>query len=53
MLNSNYVSLEKKLFPKNEYLSISEKPAWKALDKLSKANLSELSVEIFKNAKEK
>ena len=39
----------KKLFPKNKYLTISEAPAWSALDKLSKINLSQLSDDIIKN----
>ena len=37
MYNGNYVSLaKKKLFPSNKYLRISEKPAWTALNTLSK-----------------
>ena len=51
MLNSNDVRLEKKLFPKNKYLTISEKPAWSALEKLSKVNLNNLSLDILKNVK--
>tara|TARA_Y100001934_G_scaffold237550_1_gene289832 strand:- start:451 stop:591 length:141 start_codon:yes stop_codon:yes gene_type:complete len=39
----------KKLFPKNKYLTISEAPAWSALNKLSKINLSKLSDDIIKN----
>ena len=39
----------KKLFPKNRYLTISEKPAWLALNKLSKCNLSQLSNDLLKN----
>ncbi len=39
----------KKLFPRNRYLSISEKPAWSALDKLSQTNLSQLSKDLLKN----
>lgn len=39
----------KKLFPKNRYLRISEKPAWSALDKLSKSSLSQLSNDLLKN----
>ena len=39
----------KKLFPKNRYLKISEKPAWSALDKLSKSSLSQLSNDLLKN----
>ena len=41
----------KKLFPKNKYLTISEKPAWSALEKLSKVNLNNLSLDILKNVK--
>lgn len=41
----------KKLFPENKYLRISENPAWSALDKLSKSNLSRLSKDLLKNVK--
>ena len=49
MYNGNYVSLAKKLFPSNKYLRISEKPAWTALNTLSKKNLSQLSNDLLKN----
>ena len=39
----------KKLFPSNKYLRISEKPAWTALNALSKKNLSQLSNDLLKN----
>ena len=39
----------KKLFPSNKYLRISEKPAWTALNTLSKKNLSQLSNDLLKN----
>tara|TARA_B100000427_G_scaffold216172_1_gene180555 strand:- start:321 stop:1316 length:996 start_codon:yes stop_codon:yes gene_type:complete len=37
------------LFPDNKYLTISEEPAWSALNRLAKENLSKLSKDIIKN----
>ena len=39
-----------KLFPENEYLSVSQKPAWDLLQKLEKENLNEWSNRLIATA---